>query len=305
MLSEDVERYLALRQSLGFKLDQPSRRLRAFARFATAKGDTHVRAATAIAWTAAAPSRDQRHRWLGMVAQLGRFLQAEDPAHEVPPVSLYAAPRTRPAPYIYTREELVRIADAAAQFRAKKCNPLRPQTYVMLFGLIAATGLRVSEALNLKFGDVLPGGVLRIRETKFCKSRLVPLHKTVVASLDRYLDARSRVAGASDHIFPSGRGKQLSHHTVNDAFRRILRRANIAPGRTRRPRIHDLRHTFATRALEQCATRRDAVARHFVALATYLGHAHIASTYWYLQATPQLMTDIADAAESLMRGAIA
>lgn len=182
MLNDDVERYLALRQSLGFKLEHQAPRLRAFARFAMAKGDTQLRAATAIEWTATASSRDQRQRRLGMVAQLGRFLQAEDRTHEVPPVGLFAAPRTRPSPYIYTREELICIVDAAGQLRASKLNALRPQTYMMLLGLLAATGLRVSEALNLKLGDLLPGGVLRIRETKFCKSRLVPLHETVVPS---------------------------------------------------------------------------------------------------------------------------
>jgi integrase/recombinase XerD len=305
MLSEDVERYLALRQSLGFKLDLPSRRLRAFARFAAASGDTHVRAATAVAWAATAPSRGQRHRWLGIVAQLARFLQAEDPAHEVPPANLFATPKTRPSPYIYTQEELIRIVDAAGRLRPNKLNPLRQQTYATLFGLIAATGLRVSEALNLKIDDLLPGGILRIRETKFCKSRLVPLHETVVSALGRYLEMRSRVAGADDHIFLSAGGRRLSRSAASDAFWQVLQLADIAPGRARRPRIHDLRHSFATRVLEQCATRRDAVARHFVALATYLGHAHAGSTYWYLQATPQLLTDIASATEALARGEVA
>ncbi len=170
----------------------------------------------------------------------------------------------------------------------------------MLFGLIAATGLRVSEGLNLRLGDVLPGGVLHIRETKFYKSRLVPLHATVVEVLDRYLDLRGRFAGSDDHLFLSMEGSALAYSTARCAFLRILQLANIAPARTRRPRIHDLRHSFATRVLEQCGTKREEVARHFVALSTYLGHADIAHTYWYLQATPELMTDIAAAAEALV-----
>ena len=219
------------------------------------------------------------------------------------PVNLFAERVSRPVPYIYTRDELVRILDAAGQLRPQKPNPLRQQLYVMLFGLIAATGLRVSEALELRLGDVLAGGVLHIRDTKFGKSRLVPLHTTVVLALDRYLDRRRLVAGSDDHLFPSVNGKVLASSTVNYTFRCVLRVANIAPERSRRPRIHDLRHSFATHVLEQCNTERDAVARHFVALATYLGHVDIKHTYWYLQATPELMTDIAAAAETLIMGA--
>jgi integrase len=300
MLMDDIERYVALRRSLGFKLEKPSRHLRSFARFAAERGERHIHAATAVAWATAAPTPEARHRWLGYVVRLARFLRAEDPAHEMPPASLFATPKVRPVPYIYARDELARILETAGQLRRQKPNPMRRQLYVMLFGLIAATGLRVSEALRLRLGDVLPGGVLHIRETKFNKSRLVPLHKSVVEALDRYLDIRRRFAGSDDHLFLSMKGTALAYTTVNCTFRRILQLANIAPGRRRRPRIHDLRHSFATRVLEQCGTDRDAVARHFVALATYMGHADIAHTYWYLQATPELMTDIAAAAEALI-----
>lgn len=300
MLMDDIERYVALRRSLGFKLEKPSRHLRSFARFAAERGERHIHAATAVAWATAAPTPEARHRWLGYVVRLARFLRAEDPAHEMPPASLFATPKVRPVPYIYARDELARILETAGQLRRQKPNPMRRQLYVMLFGLIAATGLRVSEALRLRLGDVLPGGVLHIRETKFNKSRLVPLHKSVVEALERYLDIRRRFAGSDDHLFLSMKGTALAYTTVNCTFRRILQLANIAPGRRRRPRIHDLRHSFATRVLEQCGTDRDAVARHFVALATYMGHADIAHTYWYLQATPELMTDIAAAAEALI-----
>lgn len=300
MLMDDIERYVALRRSLGFKLEKPSRHLRSFARFAAERGERHIHAATAVAWATAAPTPEARHRWLGYVVRLARFLRAEDPAHEIPPASLFATPKLRPVPYIYARDELARILETAGQLRRQKPNPMRRQLYVMLFGLIAATGLRVSEALRLRLGDVLPGGVLHIRETKFNKSRLVPLHKSVVDALERYLDMRRRFAGSDDHLFLSVKGTALAYTTVNCTFRRILQLANIAPGRRRRPRIHDLRHSFATRVLEQCGTDRDAVARHFVALATYMGHADIAHTYWYLQATPELMTDIAAAAEALI-----
>jgi integrase/recombinase XerD len=300
MLIDDVERYIALRRSLGFKLRRSSRHLQCFARFATERGETHVRAATAVAWATTAPTRGARHYRVRDVVRFARFLRAEDVAHEIPPTNLFAAPKSRPVPYIYTRDELVRILEATGQLRRQKPNPMRAQMYVMLFGLIAATGLRVSEALNLRLDNLLPGGVLQIRDTKFGKSRLVPLHETVIDALNGYLDMRRRVAESDDHLFLSVKGKALAHEMANYTFRRVLQLANIAPGRVRRPRIHDLRHSFATRVLEQCSTRRDAVARHFVALATYMGHTDIACTYWYLQATPELMTDIAAAAEALI-----
>jgi integrase/recombinase XerD len=300
MLIDDVERYIALRRSLGFQLRKPGRHLQAFARIASQKGETHICAATVVEWAAAGPTLDARHRRIGDVARFALFLRAEDDKHEVPPRGLFATPKRRPAPYIYTPDELTRILEAAGQLRLLKPNPLRRQLYVMLFGLIAATGLRVSEALNLRLGDVLPGGVLQIRETKFYKSRLVPLHATVVEVLDRYLDVRRRFAGPDDHLFLSMEGGALAYSTARCAFRRALQLAHIAPDRARRPRIHDLRHSFATHVLEQCGTKRDQVARHFVALSTYLGHADIAHTYWYLEATPELMTDISAAAETLV-----
>src|SRR5262249_3907434 len=223
MLIDDIERYIALRQSLGFKLQKPARQLRSFARFAMARGESHIRAATAVAWAATAPTPEARHRWLGYVVRLARFLRAEDPAHEIPPEKLFAIPKSRPVPYIYTPDELTRILDTAGQLRQQKPNPL---------------GLRVSEALNLRLGDMLPGGVLHIRETKFNKSRLVPLHKSVVEALERYLDMRRRFAGSNDHLFLSTKGTALVYTTVNCTFRRVLQLANIAPGRAQATAWH-------------------------------------------------------------------
>jgi integrase len=126
------------------------------------------------------------------------------------------------------------------------------------------------------------------------------MHPTVVEALGRYLERRHRIAADADHLFPSVQHRALCPSTVNYTFRGLLRQANIAPDRQNRPRIHDLRHTFATRVLEQCGADRGEIARHFVALSTYLGHADIRQTYWYLQATPEMMTDIAAAAEMLV-----
>jgi len=300
MLTAHVERYISLRQALGFKLRDVGQHLRAFARYAEARGDASIRSSTAVDWAAQAPSPGARQVRLRHVASLARFLRAEDPAHEVPPPAVFHVPARRTLPHIYTPDQLAQIVAAAGRLR--ETYVLRRQTYATLFGLIAATGLRLSEALGLRSCDVLPGGVLRIERTKFGKSRLVPLHSTAEAALGRYLDERRQLAVADDHVFLSAGRQRISVGMADYTFRRVLRLAGIATGRARACRIHDLRHTFATRALEQCSTRREAVARHFVALATYMGHTDIAHTYWYLEATPELMTDIAAAGEALVNG---
>lgn len=303
MLSENAVRYVALRRSLGFKLRKGARHLRSFVRYAADQGDTHIRRETAVAWAATAQSAAERDSRLRDVFRFAEFLSAEDAAHEIPPARLFATRVSRPAPYIYTEDEIARLLDAAGRLRCQRNNPLRRELYVTLFGLIAATGLRISEALSLRFDDVLPGGALRIRETKFCKSRLVPMHETVAAALDRYLDLRRRLPAIEDHLFLSVGGKPFRARMANYTFACLVQTAGIAPDRARRPRIHDLRHTFATRALERCGAERGAVARQFVALSTYLGHSDVKHTYWYLEATPDLMTGIALAAESMMSGA--
>jgi integrase/recombinase XerD len=231
------------------------------------------------------------------VIHLARFLRAEDPNHEVP-VNQFRSSVRRRLPYIYTAEEIKQLIVAARGLR--RTYPLRRRIYETLLGLIAATGLRISEALNLRIQDVLPDGVLQIRGTKFSKSRLVPLHETASGALQRYVKHRCKLASTDDHLFLSACNLRINSRTVENTFYRIRQLAGIAPDRKRPPRIHDLRHTFATRVLEQCSTQREAVARHFVALSTYMGHAEIANTYWYLEATPALMTGIAAAAESLI-----
>src|SRR5260370_3667055 len=178
----DVERYVSLRQTLGYKLRDVSRRLRAFAAFSANKGDTHICASTAEEWATKAPSPGARYIRLRDVMHLARFLRAEDSAHEVPSNPFHAATRRR-LPYIYTPSEIVRLIGAASQLRAS--YPLRRRVYATLLGLIAATGLPISEDLNLRFSDLLPDGVLQIRLPNFRKTPLVPLHPTTLPPLTR------------------------------------------------------------------------------------------------------------------------
>lgn len=302
MLRRAIERYIGLRHATGYKFESEARSLRHFAEFAAAKGDMHVKAATALEWAATGCSPGQRGRRLGLAIRLAKHLKAADPAHEIPPSGVFVYRQTRLSPYIYSQEEIARILETAGRLRRSMITPLRAELYQTLFGLIAATGLRVGEALRLRFDDLLPGGVLRIRKTKFTKNRLVPMHPTVAEALDRYLALRRRINTRNPHLFLGGGLKRISREAVDVTFAAILKRAGIAPDRTRRPRIHDLRHTFATRVLQQCGAQPDKVARHFVALSTYLGHACVASTFWYLEATPDLMTGIAAQAEEFVAG---
>jgi integrase len=174
--------------------------------------------------------------------------------------------------------------------------------YSTLFALLYAAGLRISEALALDFDD-FDSETLIIRATKFKKSRRIPLHQTVVAGLQRYIEHRRHVATQHNLMFISVRGQPLDRSSVNWVFRRLLKEIGLDPEQQgHRPRIHDLRHTFATRALETSQEGRDSVGRHMLALSTYLGHANLSDTYWYLEATPTLMRDIATSCEAFMQG---
>ena len=178
-------------------------------------------------------------------------------------------------------------------------------TYLaVLFGLLATTGLRIAEALALRFHDVTDDGLV-IRESKFHKSRLVPLHPTTTAALEQYLKRRGELAIDDDHLFVSRRRRPLSRTVVYQTFYQLLAAAGIpsVAGR-RRPRLIDMRHSFATKALLRCPEDRDQVGCHMLALSTYLGHAHVSSTYWYLENTPQLLSDIAQSCEQFIDGDI-
>lgn len=295
MLMAHVERYISLRQTLGYKLDELARNLRGFAKFAADRGEVHIRVSTAEEWAAGASSPFVRYIRLRDVARLARFLYAEDPTHQVPS-DLSHVPFHRRLPYIYAPEEIVQLMEAARRLR--ESYPLRRQLYATLIGLLATTGLRLSEALNLRLHNVLPDGILQIRGAKFGKSRLVPLHRTALTALDSYLENRRRLAVTDDHVFLSAGNQRIHNSMAEYTFRRIRKLAGIPLTPSRHPRIHDLRHTFATRVLEQCSTRREAVARHFMALSTYMGHSDIAHTYWYLEATPELLAGVATAGEA-------
>jgi len=296
MLMQAVNTYLAIRRAADFKLDAVERYLRDFAQFATARGDTHVVTPSAIAWAAQATSEPQRHNRLNVVVRFARFSHAEDPRHDIPPPRVFCGQRHRPTPYLFREQDIQALVTQAT--RLGPPGSLRPHTYSTLLALLAVTGLRISEALALRFQDVTPDGLV-IRATKFRKSRLVPLHETTTAALKRYLGKRCALALDDTHLFVSGQCRPLRSHTVREIFHQLVAAAGIpvAPGR-RRPRLMDLRHTFASRALATCPDGRDHIGRHMLALTTYMGHARVKSTYWYLEQSPDLMSDIAQTCEA-------
>jgi len=300
MLMNNVEHYLAMRRAAGFALTPIEGYLRSFARFATQRGETWVVATTAIDWAKLAHAEAQRHYRLQTVVRFARFMAAEDPRHQIPPSGIFRGQRPRPIPYIFSETEIAQLLSAARHLGPP--GSLRPHTYSTFFGLLAVTGMRVSEARNLHLQDVTGDGLL-IRHTKFHKSRLLPVHATTQEALEQYLSHRRREAGLDPHLFVTRRHGQLSRTVVKQTFHQVLQAAGIPrEGGRSRPRLMDLRHTFAVRALERSPETREQIGRHTLALTTYMGHTCVASTYWYLERTPQLMVDIAATCEAFVYG---
>jgi integrase/recombinase XerD len=302
MLSNAVNTYLSVRRAVGFKLETVEGYLRSYANFATARGDIRVVSNTAIEWAGLATLQNQRANRLNVLIRFARFARAEDSCHEIPPANIFCGRRYRRTPYIFTDEEVQRLMLHSA--RLGPPGTLRPHTYSTVFGLLASTGLRISEALSLRFDDVTPEGLV-IRETKFRKSRLVALHETAALALRHYLLRRGKFANCDDHVFVSCRGGKLSYKIAATTFQEVLKAAGVQ-GKPNgpKPRLHDFRHRFAVKALQACPDGRDRVTRHMLALSTYMGHACLRSTYWYLESTPQLMKDIAGVCESFLQGGI-
>ena len=302
MLIEAVNRHIDLCRNMGFKYKVQAGMLHSFATFAQRRSEEFIITTSVLDWAASAPSVRQRHDRLRTVRRLACELHAEDQRHQVPPTDVFGGEPRRPRwCHIFTQDEIDRLLHAASGLTPK--GSIRSDTYTTLLSLIACTGLRISEALKLNLRDFTEDGLV-IRATKFQKSRLVPLHESAQRGLQRYVAVRSRIATTASTIFVSLKSGELSYSRANATFLYLARAAGLRGG----PglpgcRIHDLRHTFAVRSLEQCPADRKAVARHMAALSTYLGHAHVSDTYWYLQATPRLLRDVATAAEALHQGA--
>lgn len=292
-----VEEYLSVRRGLGFALEQPSYLLRDFARYADAIGH-HGPLTTelAVRWAQASRSNDpaQAIRRLGAVRQFARYRALVDPATEVPPPGLLGRLPRRPQPHIYSDAELAALLEQASLLLPRR--GLRPRTYVTFFSLLACTGLRLSEACQLAIKDVdLNGGVITVREGKFRKACLVPTHPSTTETLARYAAERDARCSGPGRFFRTERNPGLDKEAVEKTFARIRQRLGwTAEGRARQPRIHDLRHSFAVRRLLGWYQEGADVDRKLLALSTYLGHAHVSDTYWYLTGVPELMAIAAE-----------
>jgi len=288
-----VEDYIQLRRSLGFKLCDAQVALRHFASFLEASGASHLTIALALQWAqhdpAARPAEWARR--LSFVRGFARHWSAQDPHTEVPPWGLLPHRPGRARPYLYSDDEVQRLLQAAQQLPPP--HGLRGPTYHGLLGLLAVTGLRISEALNLHVADVdLPAGLLTIRGTKFGKARLVPIHASTQHVLAAYASRRDRfLAGwPATAFFVSRRGTRLDGGTVRRTFYALSRHIGLrGAAASHGPRLHDFRHRFAVQTLVQWYRAGYDVERRLPLLSTYLGHVHVADTYWYLTACPELM----------------
>lgn len=289
-----VEDYLAVRREMGFALTIAGDRLLAFGRFADQAGHSGpVTFELAVRWAQAEPCGSAlTSAWrLQILRPFLKYRSQFDSGTAVVPKSFFGSTHRRLVPHIYTEQEIVALLQATD--RLVPTHGLRSATYRTLFGLLASTGLRISEAIHLQPQDVdFAHGLLTVNQTKFRKSRLVPLHPTTVAALKQYVDVQKRELGrqATETFFVSARGKPLPYTTVCGTFVNLRRSlAWIGRGGYALPRIHDIRHTFITRSLLN-SYHRNQLPDHVVdTLSTYVGHAKVTDTYWYVSATPEIM----------------
>jgi integrase/recombinase XerD len=264
-LRKHLEDYLALRRGLGFRLGRPGQMLAGFVAYLEQAGSATVTIGHALAW-ATAPADADPSWWrlrLAAIRPFARYLAPLVPGTEVPPPGLLPGPGSRRAvPYLYSGAEVAALMAAAGAIR----TPFRAATYQVLIGLLAATGMRVGEAIRLDCGDLDAGpGLLTIRDGKFGKSRQLPLHDSVT-------------------------GTRLIYNNVHWTFHDLVKAAGLEPRSAAcRPRIHDLRHTFAVASLSRWYADGGDVAARLPLLSTWLGHADPSGTYWYLTGTPELL----------------
>jgi integrase len=291
-LRNHLEDYLALRRGLGYKLGRPGQMLPGFVSYLETAGAATITAGHALAWATGPAGADPtwwRQR-LTAVRGFARYLAPLVPGTEVPPRGLLPGPSSRrAAPYLYSAAEVAALVNATGAIR----TPLRAATYQALIGLLAATGMRVGEAISLDRGD-LDGeqGLLTIRGGKFGKSRQLPLHASVLQALAGYASQRDSICRqpATPAFFVSVTGTRLIYNNVHFTFHKLTQAAGLQPRSAAcRPRIHDLRHTFAVTTLARWYADGGDVAARLPLLSTWLGHADPAGTYWYLTGTPELL----------------
>ena len=289
--SEHLEDYLRLRRHLGFKLVTAGRELRQFVRFLEQKKARFITIKLALQWAQSTTCRQMQADRLGVVRGFARYLSALVPRTEIPPEGLILFRRQRKAPYLYSDQEVVRLIQAARQLPTS--DQLDPSTCSTLFGLLAATGMRISEALGLDREDVdLKQSLLTLRQTKDGQWRLVPIHPTVRDKLRQYERCRDGLCPqpACSNFFVTEQGTALVYMTVYHWFIHLSHQIGLRqPTDHRGPHIHDLRHRFAIQTLLKWYRSDLNVEVHLADLSTYLGHRSVVGTYWYISGIPELL----------------
>ncbi|MDA8316924.1 MAG: tyrosine-type recombinase/integrase [Actinomycetota bacterium] len=292
-LARQAEDYLRLRRSLGFKLTLHGRVLPQFVDYLDAAGATTVTTELAVSF-AQLPQGVQPVQWahrLSMVRGFARYLQAIDPETEVPPHDVFGARYQRPTPYLWQESEVLDLMAAARQLRPELCA----LTYECFFGLLWSSGMRIGETVGLQRDDVdLTRGVITVRQAKLGRSRLVPLQQSSTDALASYAAGRDRLCPrpSSQAFFVSSRGTTLVPQLVLQVFHRLAVKTGLRTG-TKKPRVHDLRHSFAVRVLISWLRAGIDVETRMLALSTYLGHVNPVDTYWYLSISPELVELVA------------
>jgi integrase/recombinase XerD len=291
VLSILLKDYLGLRRSLGYKLERAGGLLADFVSYADAEGVEHVRTEVALAWALLAPDTGTRWRAdrLGVVRNFARYLHAIDPAHEIPPIGLVPRGHGRPAPYLFTSDEITALMGAARRLR----SPLRAATLETVIGLLVVSGLRVGEVMRLDDGDFdAHDALLVVRRSKGDRSRMVPLHATTVERLVSYVALRDAhyPEPLGESLFVSTVGRRIRSGNLREAFAEVVALAGCSPrSRGQGPSLGGFRHTFAVETLIAWHEDGAEVAPRMPLLSTYLGHVSPSSTYWYFSASPRLL----------------
>ena len=299
-LSQALDDYLAVRRGLGYKLEQAERFLSNFVNYVEAQGSCFVTTKLALAWASLPTnaSSNWKAERLCVVRGFAKYRQAFDPRTELPCQGLLPFRKTRKTPYLYSDKDIEELLNACSGI----CTPLKACTYATLFGLLAATGMRVGEAIALDRTDIdWHDTLLVVRDSKFRKSREIPIHPTTIEALRAYTRTRDEIFASlrTPSFFVSQAGTRLLYNTVHANFLTLVSRAGLSERRPRRPRIHDLRHTFALKTLLSWYKAGVNVESRLPLLSTYLGHVGPTNTYWYLTATPELLRLAAERRDSV------